>query len=278
MNLGCIYKRSLEYLKDKKIPTPDKDAQYIIAHFLKISPHEIFINRDREVSPFKSFLIKRAIVSRGKFKPIAYILKRKYFYRDVFFVNNKVLIPRSDTEHLIYAVEEINTPFKNILEIGTGSGAIAVSLSRLYPAANIIALDIYTAIARKNIKRLGIKNIFLEKKNFFKWMPNNKNGLFDLIISNPPYLSEKDLKNLGKDAALYEPKKAFYGGKDGLDFYRAIAEFAKAGLLKLGYVILEVDYKWKKVMHIFEKEGFGKIVVKKDYNDLERVLVVQKDF
>ncbi len=288
--LGLLWKEWKNYLKNKGVPSPDIDVNFIISHHLRMKPYEIALKKDRHIPIWERLLIDRSIRERGKFKPVAYILGYKYFYRDKFLVNKKTLIPRADTEHLLYAAEEAEYPFKNILEIGTGSGAIAVSLSRLFPAACITALDMETSIAGKNIKRLKIKNIRLLKEDFFKYPDRMKkkdsedknlkgnNPLYDLIISNPPYLSKLDLKNLGRDALLYEPMRAFYGGEDGLDFYRGIAGFALDFLIKEGFIIVETDYKWEKAVGIFKDAGFSKISVKKDYNGLERVITIKKDF
>ena len=143
-----------------------------------------------------------------------------------------------------------------------------------------MAIDLDTGAAAKNIKRLGVINITLVKSDFMTFkdgIKGRRDFLYDLIVSNPPYLSAEDMKKFGH-ALRYEPARAFYGGFDGLDFYRAISSFAKIGLSKGGYIIVEIDYKWPLVLKIFREEGFFIKEIRKDYNGLERVMVVRRDF
>ncbi len=275
MTLEKLYNYSVRLLKKKNIPSPEIDAGTIIAYFLNFNRNELFLHKTEKIGILMTVRIIYSIIERLNFKPIAYILGYKYFFQDKFIVSRKTLIPRADTEHLLYAVQNGGMQFYNILDIGTGSGAIAISLSRLFPEAKIKAVDINIKTAKMNIERLGVKNVELIKINFLKHQKLITEN-YDLIISNPPYLSDEDLKKLGKDAAQYEPKKVFYGGKDGLDFYRAIADKSFKVLNKDGWIVLEVDYKWQKVKEIFNVLGFNKFEIIRDYNDLERVLVIQK--
>lgn len=276
MTVAEIYDRSLDLLQDNDIPAPDIDAKAIISHHLGLERNELFLNKENRVGLFKQFLIERDISRRRRFEPVAYILGYKYFFHDKFLVSRGTLIPRADTEHLLYAVQNTGRTFKNIIDIGTGSGAIAVSLSRIFPSAFITALDIKISQARKNIRKLGVRNVRLIKKDFLghpHLFPKEK---FDLIVSNPPYLSKEDMKNLGKDARFFEPRRAFYGGTDGMDFYKKIADFADAHLQKDGLVILETDHKWKMVREIFWNRGYHHIEMNQDYNGLDRVLVISR--
>ena len=276
MTVAEIYDRSLDILGRANLPTPDIDAKAIISHHLDVERNELFLNRDRALTPVQLSRIKRDVLRRARFEPVAYILGYKYFFHDKFLVSRGVLIPRADTEHLIYAVQNAGRAFKNILDIGTGSGAIAVSLSRVFPSSSITAVDVNLAAARRNIRSLGIRNVRLVRKNFLRLGNAFAKRKFDLIVSNPPYLSKEDMNSLGEDAKRYEPRRAFYGGKDGMDFYRKIAGFAGTRLENDGLIVLETDHKWKIVREICWKEGFHHIEVFQDYNGLERTLVVSK--
>ncbi len=281
MTVGEIRKRSVEYLTGRGISDPRIDSDYIISWLLGIRPGELPAKSGSKVPFFKKIVIENSVRQRGRNKPVAYILGYKYFYLDKFLVNRRSLIPRADTEHLIYAAVENGAAFKNILDVGTGSGALAMSLSRIFPKALIRAVDRDISIAARNKKALDIKNVTLIKTDFIRngdGLKGEKAWLYDLIISNPPYLSSSDMKKLGKDALLYEPRKAFYGGIDGLDFYRKISSFAVSRLGKGGSIIVETDYKWRRVLDIFLKSGMHEIRVLKDYGGLERVIEVRKDF
>lgn len=280
MTIGLLYNRFRSYLEKHGIPDPDIDARYIISYHLGLKTHELFLKKDAEVPFFKRAVIEYSMRQRGFSRPSAYITGFKYFYRDKFKVGPGTLIPRADTEHIVYAAEELKPGYNNIIDIGTGSGALAVSLARIYPLSRITALDIDTGAAKWNIKRLGIKNISLCKTDFLKNLDGVKDKrtfYYDLIVSNPPYLSAADMKK-HSGALRYEPARAFYGGEDGLSFYSAISLFAASGLSRGGYIIVETDYKWPEVVKIFSLGGFSIVEVRKDYGGLERVVVARKDF
>jgi release factor glutamine methyltransferase len=278
MTVEQAYKTSLSYLQRKLCPTPDVDVRAIMGHYLRINRNEIFLHKNEFISFFKMILISFGVFRRGRLEPIAAILGYQYFFQDKFLVSRKTLIPRADTEHLLYAAKESGKEFGTILDIGTGTGALALSLFRLFPKARILGIDIQISLARKNALNLGIKNVKWQKQDFLKFKPGPGFEKQDLIISNPPYLSEQDFEFLDKEAKLYEPFQAFYGGKDGLDFYKKIAEIAQKILAENGMIIVEVDHKWREIETLFRKAGFNKIEIKKDYQDLERVLIAHSSF
>jgi release factor glutamine methyltransferase len=271
-----IYERSVARLKKAGIPDPETDARALIAARLGVERASLSLNKRTNVGRWNEHLIARDIRRRARFEPVAYILGYKDFFQDRFSVSRGSLIPRADTEHLLYAVQNTGRKFSRAIDIGTGSGAIAVSLSRLFPDSAIYAVDKATRHARKNIDKLGTSNIQLVKADFLKTSSLLPGKTFDLIVSNPPYLSDLDLKNLGKDARLYEPFRAFYGGPDGHLFYRKIADFARERLEEGGIIVLETDHKWETVKGIFQKAGFPRWEMIRDYNGLERVLVISK--
>jgi len=280
MTAGELFIEFKTYLEKHGIKDAGNDCAFLISHHLKLKPYEVFLNRNMEVNPKLKARIERSMRERGRCIPAEYILGYKYFYLDKFIINSKVLIPRADSEHIIYAAVEQNTDFKNIIDIGTGCGSLAVSLSRIYPSSNITALDLNISVAAENIRRLGIKNINVVKSDFLKNMDGIKGDRtfhYDLIVSNPPYLSAKDMKKYRK-ALRYEPYRAFYGGADGLKFYSSISSFAKSCLIKGGSIIIEIDYKWPEIFNIFLRDGFSVKEIRKDYSGLERVMVVKKEF
>lgn len=274
MTVGVIYDRSVLALKKAGIPDPETDARFLVATRLGIERSSLFLEKNRKIGFLEKNRIGSDIRRRARFEPVAYILGYKDFFQDRFLVSRGSLIPRADTEHLLYAVQETGRKFSRIIDVGTGSGAIAVSLARLFPDSAITALDKNIRHVRLNVKRLGTGNIKIVKADFLKGPASLKEGNYDLIVSNPPYLSEDDLKNLGRDARSYEPMRAFYGGKDGLVFYRKLAEFSREHLEPNGLIVLETDHKWEAVREIFRQAGFTRCEMKKDYNGLDRVLVI----
>lgn len=276
MTLEAFYQKALSQLQKAGVPTPEIDTRTIIGGILKLKPAELFLHKQDQIKILEAIRMRHAVNRRACFVPVAHILGYQYFFQDKMMVSNKTLIPRADTEHLVYAVQTLmgqGRPFQSALDIGTGTGAIAVSLSRLLPGACIDALDIHTAPARKNIKALGIHNVRLIRKSFFRFYPQ---GNYDLILSNPPYLSREDFQLLDREVRLYEPRRALYGGPDGLDFYRGIAVFASRYLNAGGYIIVETDHKYEAVKHIFMEQGFNEQKMFLDYNQLPRVLVIGK--
>jgi release factor glutamine methyltransferase len=267
-----VVEKAKKMLQEAGIPAVELEVAVIVANRLKTTREQIFLNRDRKITALQYLRIMNAIRKRAKSMPVAYIVGYKDFYRDRIKVSHECLIPRSDTEHLIYAIEAMNRDFDTILEFGTGSGAISIALSRLFPNSQIIATDIKTKSARRNIRALGIKNIAILKHDMFSDKPVAKSR-FDLIVSNPPYLSKEDTARLSSEVKDYEPHLALYGGEDGLDFYRRLAEICLPILNRDGKIVLEADYKYRGVIDIFEKAGFIFESLHRDYGGLERVIV-----
>lgn len=274
MTVGDIRCNAIKQFKNNKIETAELDVDLIIARYLYVEPNRIVLHNKQNVPLLTRMFIEHSFKRRLAHEPIAYILGYKYFYRDKFIVSPKCLIPRPDTEHLIYTAESLGKDFKTILDIGTGSGAVAISLARVFPKTQITATDINIRSARKNIRRLKIRNIELLKHDILggKALPRK----YDLIISNPPYLSASDMQKLPPNVVNYEPTGALFGGVDGFDFYRRIADVASRQLCDNGVLIFETDYKWQAVTEIIEQTGLNVDEVIKDYSGLERVIVAHK--
>lgn len=258
--------------------SPEADARMMLGHLLNLNPNQLFLKKRDTLSPRQSKAWEKLVRRREKLEPVALILGYKDFYRDRFLVSRHTLIPRPDTEHLLYAAEELKIPVCRALDIGTGTGAIAFSLARIFPEAQIQALDIDLRTARKNALLFHLPQVRLISGNFLHWKSSPRlkktlSGPYDLILSNPPYLAPEDFSLLDPASARFEDRKAFYGGKDGMDFYRAIAFFSKERLNPGGAVIVETDHKFKKVMEIFQTAGFTSCEVRKDYGGRERVLI-----
>lgn len=224
----------------------------------------------KDISAEQKKQIEMAVKKRIKGKPIQKIFKRAYFFGYEFYVNKNVLCPRPETELLVEECLKFAKQQSRILDLCTGSGAIAISVQK-NSGANCAASDISTKalyVARKNAKALDAKVRFL-KSNMFE----NIKSKFDIIVSNPPYIPSKDIESLDREVKDYDPRISLDGGDDGFDFYRLIAQNAKAHLNSNGKVLLEVGKgQADKVKNMLEKNGFV-CYIKKDYNNIDRIVV-----
>jgi release factor glutamine methyltransferase len=273
MTRAGVYERCREILSFYNIDEPENEAAVLLSHFLSIPRHEVLSQKDLPVKPHIARKVYRAAWQRTACKPLAYILGYKDFYEDRILVRPGALIPRADTEHLVTAAKDLSIKFGSILEIGAGSGAVCVALARVFPEARITGWDVDVRQARENVERLGLANVSIERVNVFKVPGSKITPVFDLVVSNPPYLSREDMNKLPPDVKRYEPRRALYGGPDGLDFYRRICDLSKAVLAPGGYLVFETDYKWESVKQIIETKGLEFIKVIKDYRRLERVII-----
>mgnify|MGYP001415514998 CR=1 FL=1 len=236
--ISCLRK-----LKEKKIPNPEIDLR-ILLNFSKISKTEIILS-NFNLSQINVNLFNKLLNRRIAHEPISKIINKKNFWKDDFYVNEFVLDPRPETEGIIEEslklIKDKKSNFK-ILDIGTGSGALAISLAREFIYADILAIDISNEaikVANKNIINKKLKNQ-IKLKNISIDLVKDK---FDLIVSNPPYLSLKELDNISHEIRNYEPRIALNGGKDGLDFYKDFANKISRIMKDNAYLILEIGEK-----------------------------------
>ncbi|MGL4392015.1 MAG: peptide chain release factor N(5)-glutamine methyltransferase [Fusobacteriaceae bacterium] len=276
--------KTIQYLKEKFVPEAKLDAEYIFAHALKVNRNLLRFQLSKEIPEAKLEEIKKMTIARGKFrKPLQQILGEWEFYGLNFIVNEKVLIPRQDTEilvetckHLLNNKENININSSlNILDIGTGSGAIAVSLAKELKSCNILGIDISDDainLAKKNAELNGVKNISFMKSDLFFGLDKNKK--FDLIVSNPPYIPLEEYEKLMPEVREHEPKIALTDGGDGYSFYEKISKEAGNFLNEGGYLAFEVGYNQAtKVGDLIEKNGLILSEIIKDYSGIERVVI-----
>ncbi|NMC56578.1 MAG: peptide chain release factor N(5)-glutamine methyltransferase [Eubacteriaceae bacterium] len=246
----------------------DRDKAYLIAHSDEILTE---LGRDE----FFDYINKRASGC-----PIAYLTGKKEFMGLEFFVDENVLIPRDDTEILVNCVLDFAKQYKNpkILNIGVGSGCIEVAIAHYNTDAEITGIEKYDraiCIAQKNIDRYSLgERIRLIKSDMFDGLDNNEH--FDIICSNPPYITKDEMESLSIDVLEFEPYTALYGGEDGLDFYKIIASQAKEYLNSNGLIAVEIGYAQKEsVCDIFIKKGYENITCHKDLSGYDRVVTAQ---
>ena len=266
-------------LKNENIEAPKNKARMLLEATLKKSKEYIMIYDTEEITSKQRDNYIRNVKRLIAGEPLQYITGKQEFMKLNFLVTKDVLIPRPDTEILVEQVIKIAGGINNpiILDLCTGSGAIAVSLAKYVKNVKIYAIDISSKaldIAKQNAELNGVKNnIKFIESNLFEKIKDQK---FDIIVSNPPYIETETIKKLSKDVQN-EPKLALDGGKDGLDFYRKISENGYKFLNRQGYLCLEIGYNQKiAVRKILEnKKRYVNINCKKDLCGNDRVISAQ---
>ena len=266
-------------LKKNNIKLPELDSEILLAEVLKKNREYILMNLRKILKDDKLKVYQDMINQRSLGKPIAYLIKKKDFWKSEFMIDEGILIPRPDTEILVEETLKIlkNKSFANILEIGTGSGCIILSILKEKPGFYGKGIDISgksIKLCRANAKKLGIKN----KVDFTKTNVDNFCfGKYDLIISNPPYIKSNEIKYLEKDVNLFEPKLALDGGLDGTLKILKIIEKASSLLKVNGKLVLEIAHNQKnKVIGILKKRGFYINKSIKDYAQNDRCIISTK--
>ena len=281
MTIKETLRKGMIQLKTGNITEPNLKARLIMQYVLNKPRQYLIIYDDQvltlrqEVDYFKA--IKRLING----EPIQHITHQQEFMKLSFFVNEDVLIPRPDTEILVEEVIKIAKKIKakNILDMCTGSGAIAVSLAKYLDNVEITAVDISTKtlnVAKTNAKNNEVENkITFIESNLFENIVNEK---YDIIVSNPPYIKKDVIKTLNKEVQK-EPKIALDGGYDGLDFYRKITHQSEEYLKFNGYLCFEIGYDQKKdvIKIINDERKFTGTYSKKDLCDNDRIVITRLD-
>lgn len=273
MNIKNLLIFGTKYLKDNNIDEANLKCKILLASILKVSKEYLIIHDLEELAENIVTEFKNKIEEIKNGKPIQYITNKQEFMGLNFYVNENVLIPQPDTEIL---VEEVISKMKQnvsstVLDLCTGSGAIAISIAKNIDVLTVYASDISNKaleVAKKNAKDNNVQVEFILSDMF-----ENINTKLDFIVSNPPYIEDNIIKTLPKEVQN-EPYIALAGGEDGLKFYRIIAENAKKILTENGFVAVEIGYNQKdKVMQIFENEGYKNIYSKKDFGGNDRIVV-----
>ncbi|RDY23628.1 peptide chain release factor N(5)-glutamine methyltransferase [Romboutsia maritimum] len=260
--------------------TPRLDVELLLQKALgNVDRLYIHLNLTRELTKNEEEVFLNLIEDRLKGRPIAYILENREFMGMKFYVKEGVLIPRPDTECLVEEVIELckNKEKVKILDIGTGSGAITVSLAKYITESEIMSFDISDIaleVGYKNAVLNGVDNkINFLKSDLFS-VVKNKEIKFDIIVSNPPYIRKSDIKGLHTQVKNYEPYNALEGGDDGLDFYRKITEESKTYLKVNGILAYEVGHdQAEDVIKIMQENGYTSIYTKKDLQGIDRVVI-----
>ncbi len=275
MEINKLLNTGSNHLKNSNIFTHKLDSEILLSKILNQTREELLINLDKKVSLKNIKQFNKLIKRRSNREPIAYILRKKEFWSKNFEVNKNTLIPRPETELM---VEKIVNIFQNkkpfILDIGTGSGCILISILSELKEALGIGVDISNngiKIAIKNSKKHQLLNKIRFYRKSFTQIFNYK---FDLIVSNPPYIVSKDMRNLEDDIKKFEPKLALDGGNDGLDVIKKVIYKSKTILKVKGMLALEIgNEQFKKVSKILRENKFRTRYIVKDYRENVRCIL-----
>ena len=277
MTIKQAITKGMIMLKSNNVESPKLKARLLLQYVLDKPRQYIIVYDNKEIDKQQQWQYFVNIEKLTKGIPLQHITHRQEFMKMDFFVDENVLIPRPDTEILVEEVIKIAQKYNSprILDLCTGSGAIAISLKKFVPNADITAVDISEKaleIAQKNAKKLETKINFL-KSDLFDKLDNKK---FDIIVSNPPYIRKDEIKKLSEEVKK-EPKIALDGGEDGLDFYRIIAEQAINYLKTGSFLCFEIGYNQKNdVIKIIEDEqNYKNTYCKKDLYGNDRIIITQ---
>ncbi|WP_314393495.1 peptide chain release factor N(5)-glutamine methyltransferase [Leptotrichia shahii] len=294
--LKLLLDKSIQYLKKNDIEEGKLIAEIVFSHVLNIDRMMLFTKyrddiEDEKIEKIRYFIQK---IGREKF-PVQYLLNEQEFYGRKFYVDKGVLIPRQDTEILVEKMidilkhnilktqdfvdkDNINSKVHpKILDIGVGSGIIGITAALEIEGSYVLGVDISEKAletAQKNKEILKVSNIKFLKSDLFE---NVEFREFDMIVSNPPYISLSEVGIMSDDALLHEPSEALFAENDGLYFYYEICQKASDYLANFGYLLFEIGYKQaKNIVEIMTNSGFKNVEVIKDLAGLDRVVVGQK--
>ena len=279
MNINLAINEGSKILKSKFIPNPLLDAEILMAKTINKDRSYILLNSRDYINKNDLDNFYKLIEQRSLGNPVAYLIKKKFFWNSEFFVTKDILIPRPDTELLVENTLRLTRQKSkiNILDIGVGSGCIIVSILKERANFRGTGIDLSkkcliiskkNAIAHKVSSRLKLYNSDVDKFNL---------GKYDLIVSNPPYIKTYKIKYLERDVAKFEPKLALDGGLDGLSEIRKVVKKSSELIKKNGKFILEIGFDQKhKVIKILKKEGFYINSIQKDLANNDRCIVSTK--
>ena len=286
MTFKQVYKKGVSLLRSSGIECFLSDSLWIYEECFNMGRKELIIKGDEAAPQNETARFFNMVQMRLDGVPVQYIVGHCNFMCVDLMVGPGVLIPRDDTEVLARKAIEVlkkqcyfSSKALNVVDLCSGTGAIALSIKKILGSkVNVFAIELYDS-ALKYLKNNTLRNnlnVNIIKGDVFTCHKNFKNGQIDCIISNPPYIPTKDLKNLSSDVKQ-EPSFALDGGADGLDFYRSISENWLDKLLNKGIICLEIGINQKEyICKIFNQKGINKIQIYKDINGIERVIIGKK--
>lgn len=262
------------YLEKYSVMEAKLKAEIVFSKIMNIDRSQLFMKYNEKVNEEEKSKIRKILKKLAIDKiPIQYIFNEQNFYGYTFYVDSSVLIPRMDTEILVEQVLKNIKGDEKILDIGTGSGAIGITIAKEFKNTKVILSDISDKainVAKINIKNLDVSNVEILKSDIFKDMSDYK---FDIIVSNPPYIDEISEKQYMSDDTIYEPEIALYAENEGYYFYEEISKEAKNYLKDDGKIFFEIGFNQaSRVVEILKLNGYREIEVIKDLDNNDRVI------
>lgn len=274
--VGELYNRVKSLLKPVT-EAYDYESRLLLSFILDENSSVVYTRPEKPVERDKAQKVLELARKRSEGMPLQYLMKTTYFMGFEFEVDRNVLIPRPDTEILVQKSLELLSEGGRVLDMGTGSGCIAVSLALLNRHLFVDAADISDRalkVAKRNVERYELSNrIRLVQSDLF----SNLTNIYDMIVSNPPYIRREEYESLDREVRCYEPIQALVAEEDGLYFYKRIAKQGCSYLKAGGFLLFETGYdQAPKVASIMEKEGFVDLEITKDFNGINRVVSGRK--
>lgn len=281
LSIPDILKESEERLKG--VDSPRLSAEILAAYVLGCTRLGLIIDRDRVVGPDEAESIRKMVARRAQGEPIAYIVGSKEFYGLDFKVTPDTLIPRPETEHIVEAVEELHghDDSFHFADLGTGSGILAVTLAHLFPKSTGVAVDLSRGalmVAQENAQVHGVDSRLEFREGDFTTRLFEDDS-FDLIVSNPPYVTEQEYHEASHEVTKYEPVTALVSGADGLDHIRAMLPHVSRALRSGGYFFVEMG--WQQGSAVVdcvrqEFQVFKDVCIIKDLAGHDRIVSMQR--
>ena len=261
MTLLEVLQASTEYLKKHKIDNPRLNAEHLLGHVLGRTRMELYLEFERKLTESELAPLRELVRRRGEGEPLQHLLGTVEFCGRTFLCDKRAMVPRPETEELVeFLKSEIRNAKSEILDVGTGSGVIALSLATNFPEARIYATDVSEdalALARENAERLGLaERVQWIESNLL----DNVSESFDLIVANLPYISAQDRQSLAREV-LHDPEVSLFAGPRGDEIVRALIEQAPARMKPGGLLALEVG--------LGQADALGQVLAQKKYHDIE---------
>ncbi len=278
-----LLKTTIAFFSEKRIDEPRLSAELLLGHVLGLQRLQLYLDHERPVTPAELVAFRAACRERLQGRPVQYIAGEAFFYGYRFFVDERVLIPRPETELVLeHAMERLaasglaSAQSPSILDIGSGSGCIAITLALRLPGARVTAADLSADaldVARRNAEAHGVSEriTFVEADALSASFAEKAGGPFDMVISNPPYIPEAEWATLQEEVKQHEPRLALVAPQ-GFEYYESIVAAAPALLRKGGVLCFELHADGAEGVSKLVASGFSGIEVMQDYNKLDRAL------
>ena len=279
MNVQTVLEKGFKELNNSKIRNPILDCEVLLSNIINKNREYFILNSKRKLKNKYIKIFYDLINRRKKGEPVAYLINKKEFWKETFYVDKNVLIPRPDTEHIVEGITN-NTQKDSklhVLDIGTGSGCILLSI--LAERRNFVGTGIDISkkcikVSKYNAKRLKLNN---RSKFYISDVDNFLIGKYDVVVSNPPYIDNSSLKYLDRDVVNFEPNLALKGGWDGLSEITKVINKTSSLIKRNGLFFLEIGYNQKKrVIKMLNTKGFYIKKVLKDYSKNDRCIISSK--